>query len=108
MRMLRTKDMGTTAGSEFRVGDPGVEMTNVPLIANKRSKKCGTKYLKYATKGPALSARAASWRIVPVDGRCDRVMLYVASPKYRYLTVDSTCSKTSLSRGSGSVFAVLE
>ena len=111
--LILTKEVGTTSASEFSVGEPGVEMANVPLITKRRSRKCPTKYVKYGTKGPYLSARSAKasqWRIVPVDGRCDRVMLYVASPKFRFVAVDETCSKTFLTRrdsGEAAIFKAI-
>jgi len=104
--LLRTKDLGRKFATEFSVGGAGVERANVPLVAKRRSSKCGSKNLKYGKTKPYLSKFEQDWRLVPVEDRCDRVMLYVASPKYRYLTVDDSCQKTSLTRGSGSTFKV--
>lgn len=111
--VLLAKKMGTTLSSRFSLGESGLEMTNVPLIARRRSSKCRTKYVKYGTKGPYLSARSAmasQWRIVPVDGRCDRVKLFVASVgTFKFVAVDETCSKTSLtprSSGKAAIFKV--
>lgn len=97
--------VGNDRSASFSVGGAKVEMANVPLVASQRSSKCGTKYFAYG-KSATLSSKSTSWRIMPVADRCDRVMLYLGSPKYRYLSVDGSCSKTSLTRGGGSTFAV--
>jgi chitinase len=101
--LLRDKDLKKTQRTQFQI--LGQSNINMPITTSKRSKKCSTKYLKYTNKGARLSSKASSWRLVPVDGKCDRVMIYLPS-KFRYMSTDETCSKFELTRGTGSVWSV--
>lgn len=91
----------------------GVENSNMPITARYRTTKCPikAKYLALPKKeGSTLDLSGSDtwvWRIVPTtSGDCDSVQLYNAK-RYRYLTIDSSCSSFTYTRGSGSTFSVL-
>lgn len=94
-------------------GLEGIENSNMPITATYRTKKCptNTRYLALPMKeGSELRLSERDnwvWRIVPTpSGDCDSVQLYSAK-KYRYLTVDSSCTSFTYTRGSGSTFSIL-
>lgn len=91
----------------------GMEKSNMPITARYRTTKCplNAKYLglpkKEGTKLVLSASESWVWRIIPTPaGDCDVVQLYNAK-KYRYLTMDSSCSSFSFTRGSGSTFRIL-
>jgi len=91
----------------------GIENSNMPITARYRTSECpiSAKYLALPKKeGNELNLSGSDswvWRIVPTpSGDCDSVQLYNAK-KYRYLTVDPSCSGFTYTRGSGSTFSVL-
>lgn len=90
----------------------GIENSNMPITARYRPRKCpiNAKYLALAKEegdSLRLSNSQWSWRIIPIrSGNCDEVKLYSAK-KFRYLTVDSSCSSFSYTRGTGSTFRVI-
>ena len=91
----------------------GVENSNMPITARYRTTKCpvNAKYLALPKKeGSTLELSDSDswvWRIVPTSsGTCEVVQLYNAK-RFRYLTIDSSCSSFSYTKGSGSTFSVL-